>query len=193
MLSNLKEYPYFLVVDLEATCSEDDSISREEMETIEIGAVVVDSNTLQKIDEFQSFVKPIINPRLSAYCTELTSITQLEVEEAPTFQEVLESLISWLHPINGQFAFCSWGEFDKIQIERDCYLHGLLNPLESLHFNLKPLFSSSQSRKKQYGMAKALRISGIKLTGTHHRGIDDARNLVKLLPFILGKKLITLN
>ena len=36
---------YFLIVDLEATCSNDGSIPREEMEIIEIGAVMLNRST----------------------------------------------------------------------------------------------------------------------------------------------------
>jgi inhibitor of KinA sporulation pathway (predicted exonuclease) len=37
-------------------------------------------------------------------------------------------------------------------------------------------------------MKEALKLAEIELEGTHHRGIDDARNIAKLLPYILGKK-----
>jgi inhibitor of KinA sporulation pathway (predicted exonuclease) len=37
-------------------------------------------------------------------------------------------------------------------------------------------------------MAQALRLAEIELQGTHHRGIDDARNIARLMPFILGIK-----
>jgi hypothetical protein len=33
----------------------------------------------------------------------------------------------------------------------------------------------------------------IELDGIHHRGIDDARNMVKLLPYALGRKHLKLN
>jgi 3'-5' exoribonuclease 1 len=39
-----------------------------------------------------------------------------------------------------------------------------------------------------------LELTSLPLEGTHHRGIDDARNIAKLLPYILGqKKLICVN
>jgi len=40
-------------------------------------------------------------------------------------------------------------------------------------------------------MARALEIAGLPLDGTHHRGIDDARNMAKLMPYILGKKIVS--
>ncbi|GIS61919.1 MAG: hypothetical protein CM1200mP2_41440 [Planctomycetaceae bacterium] len=36
-------------------------------------------------------------------------------------------------------------------------------------------------------MAAALKEVGLELRGTHHRGIDDARNIARLLPFIVGE------
>ena len=44
--------------------------------TIEIGLVVIDLETLEIVDEFQRFVRPQINPFLTDFCKELTSIQQ---------------------------------------------------------------------------------------------------------------------
>ncbi|MDF2697512.1 MAG: Inhibitor of the KinA pathway to sporulation, putative exonuclease, partial [Labilithrix sp.] len=33
----------------------------------------------------------------------------------------------------------------------------------------------------------ALEHAGLTLEGTHHRGIDDARNIARLLPWLLGR------
>jgi inhibitor of KinA sporulation pathway (predicted exonuclease) len=41
------------------------------------------------------------------------------------------------------------------------------------------------NQRKQYGMAKALRVVNLPMEGTHHRGIDDVKNIVKLLPYII--------
>lgn len=35
------------------------------------------ASQLEVVDEFRSFVRPIWRPKLSAYCTELTGITQV--------------------------------------------------------------------------------------------------------------------
>lgn len=66
---------FYLVIDLEATTSDDGSLPPEQMETIEIGAVLVDAQTLAVVDEYQSFVRPVRHPRLLPFCTKLTSIT----------------------------------------------------------------------------------------------------------------------
>jgi hypothetical protein len=83
---------YYLIVDLEATCSDDGSVLRHEMEIIEIGAVLQNAKTFEIESQFQTFVRPVRHPRLTAFCTELTGIRQDMVAAAPLFPEALESL-----------------------------------------------------------------------------------------------------
>src|SRR5690606_27193428 len=80
-----------LLVDLEATCSDDDSISAEQMETIEIGACWVGSDGTV-FERFQSFVRPVANPKLTSFCTNLTGIQQGNVDGAPLFPVAAASL-----------------------------------------------------------------------------------------------------
>ena len=82
---NLENYERFLIVDLEATCCDINSIPRSEMEIIEIGAVMVENRSFEITDEFQTFIKPERTPKLTPFCTELTSISQSEVDAAPNF------------------------------------------------------------------------------------------------------------
>ena len=49
------------------------------------------------------------------------------------------------------------------------------------------LFSQQLGEEQRHGMAGALRRVGLPLVGTHHRGIDDARNIARLLPWVLGR------
>jgi inhibitor of KinA sporulation pathway (predicted exonuclease) len=74
-MTDLNQYDYFLVLDLEATCCDRGTIKRHEMEIIEIGAVMVGAKTLTIRDEFQTFIKPVRHPVLTEFCKSLTSIT----------------------------------------------------------------------------------------------------------------------
>ncbi|MGV0024784.1 exonuclease domain-containing protein [Phormidesmis priestleyi] len=188
---------FYLVLDLEATCCDLDSIPREQMETIEIGAVMVDGETLESISssypqgvaEFQTFIRPVTHPKLTEFCTQLTSITQSDVDNAPKFGEAMATFEQWLtHYPN--YLFCSWGKFDQHQLKKDCRLHEIPFSLGRKHFNLKTRFARSQRLKERVPMPQALELIQAPLEGTLHRGIDDARNLVKLLPYALGAKAI---
>lgn len=173
----------YLVVDLEATCDDQGAVPREESEIIEIGAVLVDGATLEPIDEFQTFVRPVVHPRLSPFCIRLTTITQADVARAPTFKFVAPRLAAF-----GQGAlFCSWGGYDRNQIEREARRARIRAPLGPRHLNLKEAFALAAGDRSLTGNGSALRRVGLTPTGTAHRGIDDARNIARLLPYALGR------
>ncbi|ODA33671.1 exonuclease [Planctopirus hydrillae] len=174
---------YYLAIDLEATCCDDNTFPRNEMETIEIGAVMVCKRTLLSVDEFQTFVAPVRNPVLTKFCIQLTGISQSQVDEAPGFKNALHNLMNWAQSFPG-FTFCSWGDYDRKQIRSDCEFHGLPFPLGERHINLKAEFASIRGLRKKMGVQEALHAVGLKFIGSHHRGIDDARNIASLIPYI---------
>ena len=177
---------YYLVIDLEATCDENHRIPRERTEIIEIGAVLVEADTLHIVDELQTFVKPVLHPVLTPFCTQLTSITQAQVDSAPRFSQALERLRAFIgtHPVR----FCSWGDYDKNQFAREATRNRVSLPFAHGHLNLKRAFSECLGEARPYGLGQALRRVGLRFEGTAHRGIDDARNIARLLPLILGRE-----
>jgi 3'-5' exoribonuclease 1 len=48
------------------------------------------------------------------------------------------------------------------------------------HVNLKQQHGSIRKLQRAIGMKNALQLESIPLEGTHHRGIDDARNIAKI-------------
>ncbi len=177
---------HFLVIDLEATCDEDRRIRSRQMEIIEIGAVLVDAETLLPVAEHQTFVKPVRHPVLTDFCKKLTTMTQADVETAPGFPQAIASLARF---IDGRdVLFCSWGDYDRRQFEQDAKFHKVSLPFGGKHLNVKKQFSTQLGEETRYGMAGALRRVGLQLQGTHHRGIDDARNIARLLPWVLGRE-----
>jgi 3'-5' exoribonuclease 1 len=173
---------HYLVVDLEATCDDKGAVPRAESEIIEIGAVLVEADTLRAVEEFQTFVRPVVHPTLTAFCTELTTITQADVDGAPLFTEVAPELAAF----GAGAIFCSWGNYDRNQLEADARRHGIAMPLPGPHMNLKDVFARAVGGRRR-GNRNALARVGLAATGTHHRGIDDARNIARLLPFALGR------
>jgi inhibitor of KinA sporulation pathway (predicted exonuclease) len=172
----------YLVVDLEATCDRT-GFPVEQSEIVEIGAVLVDPGTLAPAGEFQTFVRPLLHPTLTAFCTELTSIRQQDVDTAPMFPEAIAALTAWLP---GPVLLASWGAYDRNQLSRDRHRHGIRLPFGKGHLNIKAAFAERAGRRPM-GMAQALQLCGLPLEGTHHRGIDDARNIAKLLPYAIGR------
>lgn len=184
----LRRFKTLLVVDLEATCWAEGRGPREDMETIEFGAVLVRTTDLQPIDERSWFIRPMLHPILSEFCTELTSITQEQVDNAQPFEQVCELIAEWLEPHRERLGWGSWGNYDRHQLQRDAARLGMQSPLGPFpHTNLKDVFTRRHriSRTKRPGMQKALQMCGLSLEGLHHRGIDDARNIARMLPWLI--------
>ena len=177
-----------VIVDLEATCCNQGTVPRHEMEIIEIGAVEVEPRTGEIRSEYQSFVRPVRHPTLTSFCLDLTSISQEDVETAMTFPDVMSDFRSWLTEIS-LYDFCSWGMYDRIQFEQDCRYHKVGYPFIGIHRNLKVEFSEAIGVPKKFGVGGALQKLGMSFDGTPHRGIDDARNIAKIYAQVIAPKL----
>jgi inhibitor of KinA sporulation pathway (predicted exonuclease) len=175
---------YYMIVDLEATCSNDGTVPRHEMEIIEIGAVMQNSRTFEIESEFQAFVQPVRHPELTSFCTELTGITQSQVAGAPMFAESLARMKDWMRGFENPL-FCSWGDYDKSQFMQDCDFHRMEYPFGPDHLNLKAEFSRSVGLKKKVGITQSLRYFGLDFDGSHHRGLDDAKNIARIVRRVL--------
>lgn len=179
---------HWLVIDLEAT-TDLGGWPTEEMEIIEIGAVIVDEQG-HELNSFQSFVQPTRRPQLTAFCRELTHISQADVDDAPTLQQLQPRFDNWLHPhLSDLQGWLSWGDYDRQQFEIEWRQQRVDSCLAHLpHFNLKKLFHrqfKALTGPKRIGLNRALALCGLEFRGTQHRGLDDARNIARLLPHTL--------
>lgn len=173
----------YIIVDLEATCWEGRGKQRHEI--IEIGAVCVDDDQ-NTLDEFCAFVRPRLHPTLSDFCKQLTSIRQEQVDQAQEFPQVLTQFQAWIAGFQDEYLLCSWGHYDRSQFIRDCQLHGLDTAWVQRHISLKHQYGELKGQRRPPGMRAALQTENIPLEGTHHRGIDDARNIAKIFKKYFG-------
>jgi 3'-5' exoribonuclease 1 len=176
----------YIIFDLEATCWAKEEAKDKQSEVIEIGAVKLDDN-LNVVSEFQTFVKPSLNPILSEFCTNLTSIKQVEVDLAPTSKEALTKFYNWLSD-NGKSKYwlCSWGFYDKKMLNRQCQMNYMATGWLKWHISIKHQYAEINGITPT-GMKGILDSLGIELEGTHHRGIDDARNITKIFIKVFNK------
>jgi len=138
----------------------------------------------QTVDAFTQFIKPSRHPTLTSFCTKLTTITQTDVDKSPLFEGAMAILKNWLQPYQNDYVMCSWGNYDKNHFISDCDYFEVMNPLNGSNINLKAAFAKKQGVKR-CGLRIALEKVGLRFQGQHHRGIDDARNIAKLLDFCI--------
>ena len=175
-----------IVVDVEATCCENDTFPRNEMEIIEIGAVCVDSSG-KVVSKYQDFIRPVKNPILTDFCKLLTTIKQSDVDSRYTFLEAGQQFLGWVNSVTGNndFVFYSWGDFDKNILRRQFAEYDIdAEFFLKNHRNAKQLFAQHK-KCKPMGVSPALRYKGMKFEGTPHRGLDDAINISRLISTFL--------
>lgn len=173
---------YIFCVDVEATCSDDATVPREQMEVIEFGGALLDRDTMEVIERVEFFIKPSLHTELTPFCKELTHITQEQVDGGMTYVRALTLMKAFTARFGKDFCWCSWGAFDKNIFIQDGILHGL-SPLlgPDNHFNLKVWFSTLNDKKKGFGLNKAIAFKNLEFIGQHHRALSDAENVAQIL------------
>lgn len=186
----LQRFKHLLVVDLEATCWAEGRGRREDMETIEFGAVIVNMADLAVLTERSWFIRPRLHPELSEFCTQLTSITQADVDAGIPFEQLDNELDGWLAVYREQLGWGSWGDYDRRQLESDGARLGRPSPLAAIpHVNIKKGFAERQKIPgKPPALSRAIELCGLQFEGRLHRGVDDARNIARLLPWLMDPK-----
>ena len=161
-----------LIIDLEATCWDTNSPlathqekekQSKEMETIEIGATlltVVEKKKLEVVKSFSQFVKPVINSTLSDFCKDLTSITQEDVDFAPTFPDALNRFVEDIEKHLGgdtidKILWASWGAYDRKQLIKDCLDNNIDYPFGA-HWNVKEAHGIINGHKIGRGLGRAI-------------------------------------
>lgn len=190
----ISAFDFMLCVDLEATCDElmeyetprSLVVRPDEMETIEIGLAVVDLRTLETVEMFQRYVRPVLHPTLTTFCTSLTSIKQADVDAAQSFSEVAVEVNALLQKYPSAL-WGSWGHYDADQmaadaLRTDCTL--ILPGIEYLDLERRycEIFACPS-----IALRPAVEALGLAWSGRYHRGIDDARNLADMVKLLLEK------
>jgi len=183
---------YLCVLDFEATCWNKRS-NLERQEIIEFPSVLYELNSKNEvifISEFSKYVKPVLEPVLSDFCTELTGITQDKVNEANTIEVVYNEHFQWLKAntrTNSDIYIITCGAWDlKTMLPKEIKNKKLhYHNVYKSYINIKDEFEYFY-KKKAGGMVGMLEYLDIKLEGRHHSGIDDTRNIAKILLRIIS-------
>lgn len=178
-----KKLDKIVVVDIEATCWNGATPDNMQSDIIEIGVCLLDIQTGEITDNKGILVIPE-RSSISDFCTELTTITpELIKSEGVSFAEGLRILRK--EYLSQSRAWASFGAYDLKQFQKQCTALQKGYPFGPSHINVKTLFALKQKLTHEEGMAGALNLLNIPLEGTHHRGVDDAKNIAKILWWIL--------
>jgi len=192
-------------------------------EIIEFPTVLVDLQTGEILDEIVNVVKPKLQPQVTPATTELTSITQGEIDKyGVSFKEAFRrwhaKLVEWEQyapllatcgDMDMQTSFVQQMDHEASALRKGLEAIDVAECFQSLRSvgghrwcNIKTYFQVAlgadwenqlpwfdeargvRQRLTQESMLHALNIRG---EGHHHRGIDDCRNLAKLMARLFEK------
>lgn len=178
---------YICILDFEATCWPD-ARNDQIREIIEFPSILYKVNLKNKIhyiSQFAQYVKPVLHPKLSIFCTELTCITQNQVDNAKGFKDVYKDHCKWLVenvPLGSKFVLVTVGKWDLCT----------MLPLEAKRYDIKlnNYYKKWKDLKDEFqycykttagSMMNMLSKLNIKHTGHHHSGISDCENTAEIV------------
>jgi len=190
-------YKFMLCLDFEATCWEKAEQSKWKVqELIEFPAVLVDLNTGNILAEFREYLKPTEFPTLSDFCVHLTGISQATVNSGISIKDCLLKFTIWLkwqiksfslvmpksRPDEpGNVALCTWTEWDSICLSKECARKKIPKPSYLNQWIDARVIFMKQFKFKPTSFNMALETAGLKFEGQPHSGLDDAKNLARLV------------
>ncbi|XP_040579997.1 3'-5' exoribonuclease 1 [Lepeophtheirus salmonis] len=184
---------YFVVIDFEATCEERNP-SNYKHEIIEFPAVLISSRTAEVVDTFHEYIRPLINPNLSTFCKNLTGISQKTVNASDPFLIVHDKFLNWLenHGLGSKYTFSlvtdgpfDMGRFLYLQTRHSSiafpeYASKWVNLRKCFINYYKPSYNNIHKTSTP-GLQAMLTSLGMEFEGSPHSGIDDAKNIARIV------------
>ncbi|NXA24157.1 ERI2 exoribonuclease, partial [Ibidorhyncha struthersii] len=167
---------------------------------VEFPAVLLNTSTGEIESEFHTYVQPQEHPILSEFCTELTGITQNQVDEGVPLNICLSQFLKWIQKIQKEkkiifssdtpshstteakpCTFVTWTDWDLgVCLQYECKRKQLRKPdILNSWIDLKATYRAFYNRKPK-GLSGALQDLGIAFAGREHSGLDDSRNTAHL-------------
>ncbi|NXL60313.1 ERI2 exoribonuclease, partial [Chordeiles acutipennis] len=167
---------------------------------VEFPAVLLNTSTGETEAEFHTYVQPQEHPILSEFCTELTGITQNQVDEGVPLNICLSQFLKWIQKIQKEkkiifssdipshstsetkpCTFVTWTDWDLgVCLQYECKRKQLRKPdILNSWIDLKATYKAFYNRKPK-GLSGALQDLGIAFAGREHSGLDDSRNTARL-------------
>lgn len=196
-LFGFKELPeekvdYFLVLDFEGVINKGEGCP-DVMEIIEFPVLKINAVTLRTEAEFHTYVQPVIHRQINSTATEITGITQSMVNGQPKLPEILRRLDDWMKSVGllsdgVKFIFVTCGDWDlKSGLSINCdYVDLEYKDYLKRWINIKTYFGDLMGKKGR-AMKSMLNDLGLTLDGRHHSGIDDSRNIAKILTMLIER------
>lgn len=174
----------YIVLDLEWNQdSEGKNGKRHEklpFEIIEIGAIKLDEKK-NTVGQFNELIKPTVYKNMHFITENMVHIHMEDLKNGDSFPNIVNKFLNWC---GSNYIFCSWGNLDLIELQRNMsyYNLGLLSdgPFEFL--DIQKLFSIAyEDGKSRRSLEYAIDFLEIEKDIPFHRAFSDAYYTAKVL------------
>ena len=167
----------FIILDLEWNTAFDKRRKEFVNEIIEFGAVKLDGQ-LNEVDTFSSFVRPVIEKKLTSRVRKLTHITNEDVSNADSYKVVSDRFAAWIGE-DPDTIVMSWGDMDiRALISNNGFAFGDVRiPYVRRYVDLQDCFMKQKNlpKAKQISLADAAALVDISVEDfALHRALDDS-------------------
>lgn len=178
-----KQFKSVVVVSVRTTCWEKGMRPEdEEHEIIEMGICFLDVATLE-ISGKESILMRLQRSKVSAFCTQLTTLTQERVDaEGIAFPQ---ACLQFRHRKLDEYAWASFGEDHRQLIERECLVRDAPYPLNALHLDVRLFAAWHLQLAQEPSMARTLDLLGLPPQEEHRAG-DAAWSTARILALYLA-------
>ena len=180
----------FVIIDLEWNGTYVKKVHGFFNEIIEIGAVKLDEN-MREDDRFQAIIRPAVSKKLTKLVTDLTSITDDELEDGGTFTGAMAAFRRFLG--KKETVILTWSTTDLLVFLENyryfCKTDTI--PFMSAYVDLQAYYQKIADipLAQQPGLSKAAEALGIDEDDVaHHRALDDSVLSGRILQKIYDKE-----
>lgn len=174
----------YIVLDLEwnqCPAGRDASVEHLPFEIFEIGAVKLNEK-MESVSEFHRLIKPCVYRRLHYIISEVTHVSSADLARSgEPFDESIRDFIEWC---GEDYVFCTWGNMDILELQRNMVYHGIELPFAKplLFYDVQKLYSLLYSDgKTRESLDRAVVFFSLESNEPFHRALVDAEYTAKIL------------
>ena len=149
-------------------------------EIIEIGAVLLNDN-FEVTDTFHRLIRPAVYHWIHNSIRDVTHLNYRDLQKGVPFPQAVTEFLDWC---DYEYLFCTWGNQDVMELQRNMKYYGLLHLMPSpvIYSNVQELFGMQYDgaptcRSLEY----AIDYLNIPSDMDFHRAINDAMFTAKVL------------
>lgn len=174
----------YIVIDLEWNQDAEGKRGKKHeklpFEIIEIGAIKLDEQK-NTIGQFSELIRPVVYKSMHHITENMVHIHMEDLQRGKTFPQVLKKFLKWC---GEDYIFCTWGNLDLIELQRNMkYYHlPLLSDGPFPFLDVQKLFSIAfEDGKSRRNLEYAVDFLQIEKDIPFHRAFSDAYYTVRVL------------